>query len=40
MRKSMTRKTKLELTLFAVSTVVALPVFGGLGLTVLGLIDW
>lgn len=36
----MTTKTKTELALFTPSTLVALPVFGGLGLMVLGVIAW
>jgi hypothetical protein len=36
----MTRKTKMELALFTLSALVALPVLGGVGLTLLGVVAW
>jgi hypothetical protein len=36
----MTRKTKMELALFTLSTLVALPVLGGVGLALLGVVAW
>lgn len=36
----MTDLTKKELMIFAAGALVALPVFGGLGLAVLGVVTW
>ncbi|TWB60420.1 hypothetical protein FBZ94_104645 [Bradyrhizobium sacchari] len=36
----MTTRTKKELALLTLSTLAALPIFGGLGLTMLGVIAW
>lgn len=37
---SMTENTKKELAIFSVGTLVALPVLGGVGLTLLGIVGW